>query len=222
MTDLIYLDHAATTRLRPVAAEAMARYTADTVGNASSAHAGGRSARHALESARERVAAAIGASRQELLFTSGGTEADNLAVLGRWRATGGGVAISAVEHSAVRGAAAQAAREGASLTVMGVDERGRLDRGALDEALTSGPAVVSVMWANNEIGTLQPVGEIARRCAEAGVAFHTDAVQAVGHVPVRVDSVPCALLAFTAHKLGGPTGIGALFVREGTDLSPML
>lgn len=200
----------------------MARYMSGVPGNASSVHAAGRSARHALEEARERIAAAVGADRGEIVFTSGGTEADNLAVLGRWRHAGSGVAISAVEHSAVRGSAAQAAREGAALTTLAVTEDGRLDPGALDEALENELAVVSVMWANNEVGVIQPVEHIAERCAEAGVVFHTDAVQAVGHIPVDVRQVPCDLMAFTAHKLGGPTGVGALFVRRGTGLAPLL
>lgn len=218
----LYLDHAATTPMRPAVRAAMEPYLADRFGNPSSAHAAGRRARAALEEARERVADALGAAPGEIVFTSGGTEADNLAVLGRWRTGGRGVALSAIEHSAVRLAAAQAAREGAAVTTVAVDESGRLDLGALDEALEDPHSVVSVMWANNEVGTVQPVREVAERCREEGVVFHTDAVQAVGHVPVSVADVPCDLLSLTAHKLGGPVGVGALYVRDGVELEPLI
>ena len=219
---MLYLDHAADTPVRPEVIDAMTRLLEAGVGNASSVHGPGRAARGALEEARERVAAVLGASPREIVFTSGGTEADNMAVMGRWRAARRGVVISAVEHSAVREPAAAAAREGAPLTTLAVDEAGRVDLGALDEALGEAPGVVSVMWGNNETGTLQPVNEIGRRCAAAGAVFHTDAVQAAGHVPVRVDEAHCALLSLSAHKLGGPPGAGALFVRHGTELEPLL
>lgn len=219
---MLYLDHAADTPVRPEALAAMTRLLETGVGNASSVHGAGRAARGALEEARERVAAALGASPREIVFTSGGTEADNMAVLGRWRASRRGVVVSAVEHSAVRAPAAAAAREGAPLTALGVDESGRVDLGALDETLREEPGVVSVMWANNETGTLQPVAEIGRRCAAVGAAFHTDAVQAVGHVPVRVSEARCSLLSLSAHKLGGPPGAGALYVRQGTEIEPLL
>ena len=221
--DTLYLDHAATTRVRPEVREAMAPFLGDAFGNPSSGHAAGRRARQALEHARERVAAILEAeSPSEIVFTGGGTEADNLAVLGRWRADGGGVAISAVEHSAVRRSAARASVEGAALTTLAVDERGQLDTGALEEALAQPLAVVSVMWANNEVGSIQPVRRVAELCREKGAVFHTDAVQAVGHLPVSVRDVPCDLLALSAHKFGGPRGAGVLYVRDGTRLEPLL
>ena len=222
MSDTLYLDHAATTPVRPEVRAAMEPFQSERFGNPSSTHGPGRAARAALEEARERVAAAIGAEPHEIVFTGGGSEADNLAVLGRWRAAGRGVVVSAIEHSAVRRAAAQAAREGASVTTLAVDEAGRVDLDALDEALETSPGIVSVMWANNEIGTIQPVAEIADRCRARGVTFHTDAVQAVGHIPVSVGDVPCDLLAMSAHKFGGPKGVGALYVRQGTELEPLL
>jgi cysteine desulfurase len=244
----VYLDHAATTPIKPEVRAAMAPYLDERFGNPSSHHRWGRQARNALEDARERLAAALGANRREIIFTSGGTEADNLAVLGRWRSacrtgaaggpagTGGageaagaaaragaGVVVhSAVEHKAVSAAAKCAAEEGADLILLAVDEDGIVQLGALDEALSQRPCVVSVMWANNEVGSIQPVAEIGARCREAGVAFHTDAVQAFGKVPVRVDHTPCDLLAISAHKIGGPKGIGALYVRDSTVVLPLV
>jgi cysteine desulfurase len=231
----VYLDHAATTPMRPEVRAAMGPYLDERFGNPSSTHRWGRQARNALEEARERVAAAIGAGRREVVFTSGGTEADNMAVLGRWRSacrtdrTGdsvaagsrGAVVCSAVEHKAVGAAAQCAAEEGAALIVLASDEDGRVDLGALDEALESLPCIVSVMWANNEVGTIQPVAEIAARCRSRGVVFHTDAVQAFGKVPVSVDAVACDLLSLSGHKIGGPKGIGALYVREATAVLPL-
>ena len=220
----VYLDHAATTSVRPEVREAMEPFLGDRFGNPSSIHRFGRQARNALEQARERVAAAMGAKRREIVFTGGGTEADNIAVLGRWRAqcrpdqARAAVVCSAIEHKAVLAAAKQAGTEGAELIVLGVDEQGRTDVGAAEEALRVRPCVVSVMWGNNEVGTVQPVAAIGERCRAAGVMFHTDAVQAFGKVRVRVDEVAIDLLSLSAHKLGGPKGIGALFIREGVEV----
>src|SRR5690606_13126324 len=216
----IYLDHAATTAMRPEVVEAMLPYFQDSFGNASSAHRWGRQARNALEQARERLAAALGAKRREIVFTGSGTEADNIAVLGRWRTacregTRGAIVCSAVEHKAVGAAAKEAGHDGASVILLAVDENGRVELGSLDEALAANPCVVSVMWGNNEVGTVQPVYEIAERCRSRGVPFHTDAVQAFGKVRVNVSELPCDLLSLSAHKISGPKGIGALFIREG-------
>ncbi len=221
----IYLDHAATTPIRPEVREAILPFLDARFGNPSSVHGFGRDARAALEEARERVAAALGARRREIVFTSGGTEADNLAVLGAWRKSGGpgrALACSAVEHKAVLAALHAAGAEGAEQIILGVDEDGRLDVGTLDEALAARPVLVSVMWANNEVGTLEPIAEVAERCRAAGVLCHTDAVQAFGKVPVRVDEIPVDVLAISGHKINAPKGIGALYVRDGVVLEPLV
>lgn len=216
----VYLDYAATAPLRPEVLDAMLPLLGGDHGNPSSVHAWGRRARAALDEARERFAAVIGAHPAEIVFTRGGTEADNLAVFGRARARPGApLACSAIEHRAVL-EAVRAAGGPAHLLPVGPD--GVVDPDALDTVLAGRPAVVSMMWANNETGAVQPVEQFAARCAEAGVVFHADAVQALGKLSVRVKQVPAHLLAFSAHKVGGPRGVGALFVRRGTELAPLL
>ena len=225
--EYIYLDHAASTAMRPEVRAAIEPFLGDRFGNPSSIHRWGRMARNALEEARERTAAALGAHHREIVFTAGGTEADNLAVLGCWRYQAaersgkGSVAVSAVEHKAVHEAARQAAREGAELLLLGVDEQGRVWADGAAEALAARPALLSVMWGNNEVGTLQPVAELAAMCRDRGIFFHTDAVQAFGKVRVRVDECGCDLLSVSAHKVGGPMGAGALFLRDGVALAPL-
>jgi cysteine desulfurase len=223
MPDPVYLDYAATTPLRPEAREAMLDVLARRWGNPSSVHRWGREARATLEDARARFAAVIGAAPAEIVFTRGGTEADNLAVLGCARADTRPIACSAIEHKAVLSASRAAAGDDDRLRIVPVDHAGIVDVDALacivrDET----PSLVSVMWASNEVGAIQPVERIAEICAEAGATFHSDAVQALGKVPVRVDQVRVDTLAFSAHKLGGPRGAGALFVRRGTRLEPLL
>jgi cysteine desulfurase len=226
--DPLYLDHAATTPIRAEVREAMEPFLGRVFGNPSSLHRWGREAAAALMEARATCAAALGARFSEIHFVRGGTESDNLAIRGRLerlRAEGHTptLAVSAVEHAAVLGAAEEAtARVAGRLEKLPVAADGSVDLDRLDRALDAAPAVVSVMWVNNETGMLLPVPEVAERCRAAGATFHTDAVQAVGKVPVRVDALPVDLLTATGHKLQGPKGTGLLFCREGTWLSPLL
>lgn len=227
--DTVYLDHAATTPLRDEVAEAMRPYASEIFGNPSSLHRRGREAHGALEAAREEVAEALGARRSEIRFVRGGTESDNLAVLGSCRAkraTAGGpvaLAVSAVEHSAVLEAARHAEASGdATVTELAVSREGALDTGTLGRLARGGLATVSVMWVNNETGIVLPVEEVVETAKGSDVTVHTDASQAVGKVPVSVRDVPVDLLTATGHKLGGPRGTGILFVREGTELAPLI
>lgn len=226
-----YLDHAATTPMRQEAVAALAEAAA-RVGNPSSVHQAGRAARRVVEEARELVADRLGAHPTEVVFTSGGTEADNLAVrgLGMSGPAGAGVRrrvlTSAVEHHAVLDPAASLAeREGAEVVVLPVDGAGVVLLDALREALAGGPgpgAVVSVMWANNEVGTVQPVARVAELAREHGALVHSDAVQAVGRLLVDFAASGLDAMTVSAHKLGGPVGVGALVVRRGTPLEPLV
>jgi cysteine desulfurase len=216
----VYLDYAATTPVRPEVLEAMLPYlTNQTFGNPSSAHRYGRAARAGIEQARREVAQAVGAEPNQVIFTSGGTEADNLGIIGAALAArdrGGSVCavVSAIEHKAVLAAAHAVCHLGGREVVLPVDARGQVHLDALDTALAERPAVVSIMWVNNEVGVVQPVEEIARRCREAEVVFHTDAVQAFGKLRVSMSELPCTLLTLSGHKIGAPKGIGALVVRD--------
>jgi cysteine desulfurase len=221
-----YLDHAATTPMVPEAIEAMARELGRT-GNASSPHGSGRAARRVVEDAREAIAGQVGAHPTELIFTSGGTESDNLAVKGGyWSQADRGrteIVTSVVEHHAVLDSVGWlAAAAGATARLLPVDPTGHLEVSALLSAVTPRTAVVSVMWANNEIGTLQPVAEVAERVAEHGALSHSDAVQAVGHVAFDFARSGLDLASFTAHKLGGPYGVGALLARREVGLTAVL
>lgn len=234
MHDRIYLDHAATTPVRPEVRDAMLPYLGDAFGNPSSGHAEGRAARAGLETARRQVADALGVAAREILFTSGGTEADNQAVLGCLLASRGGdpagahIVSSPTEHKAVLGALHEAERLGAHVTLLPVDGNGVVDLGELAAVLEGrrnggAPCVVSIMWVNNETGTVQPVPRIAELCAAAGVPFHTDAVQAFAKIPVRLDRHPgISFASISAHKIGGPKGTGAIFVRERKGVTSLL
>jgi cysteine desulfurase len=221
----IYLDHAATTPVRREVFEAMQPFYGPRFGNPSSTHRWGREARAALDEARERIARCLGAHTDEICFTSGGTEADNLAVLGSWRAREKhrrAVLSTPIEHKAVLGSVHQAGREGAEERLAAVTSDGVVDVDAFDALLGDEVAVCSVMWVNNEIGTVQPVAELADRAKQRGIVFHTDAVQAFGKIRVDVREVPVDLLTISGHKIGAPKGCGAIFIRRGTVIESLL
>ncbi|HXG43878.1 MAG TPA: cysteine desulfurase family protein [Gemmatimonadales bacterium] len=223
----VYLDHAATTPVRPEVREAMLPYLDLVFGNPSSAHRFGRAARAGLEQARREVAESLGADPAHVFFTSGGTEADNLAVIGaaeaaRQQGRPRRVVVSAVEHKAVLAAAHHVAATGGSERLLPVDAGGRVELDALDAALAEHAAVVSVMWVNNETGVVQPVEDVAARCQAAGVPYHTDAIQAVGKVPCGVRDLGITFLTISGHKIGAPKGIGAIVVRTPTLVEPLV
>jgi cysteine desulfurase len=223
----VYLDYNATTPVDPAVLDAMLPYFSGDFGNASSIHTFGQKARSAVESARESVAGLIGARPQEIVFTSGGTEADNHAIFGIVEAAGGPakhVITTSIEHEAVLNTCQALETRGTSVTYLPVNRDGLIDLDELRGVLSAHPetSLITIMHANNELGTVQPLGEIGRIAAEADVFFHTDAVQSVGKIPVDVNALKIDLLSLSGHKLYAPKGIGALYIRGGTRLRQLL
>lgn len=222
--DVIYLDNNATTQPAEEVVRAMEPFVREWYGNPSSVHRFAQRSRHAIAEARAQVAALVGSAEGELTFTSGGTESINTALCGLLaaRTPRKRIITSAVEHSASRELCRQLARQGVEVVEIGVDAVGMLDLGALSGALDDRVALASFMWANNETGVIFPVAQVARMCREIGVPFHCDATQAVGKLPVTVPQAGMDVMSFAAHKFHGPKGIGALYIRRGLRIAPLL
>lgn len=222
----IYLDHTATTPLDSLVLEAMAPYFSGTFGNASSIHWFGQQAKSALERARATVADAIGADPGEIFFTSGGTESDNFAITGAAKAGRKkgrtGIATSRAEHHAVLDCCELLGHEGFEVSLLAVNGFGSVETANVRETLTSSTSLVTIMHANNEVGTISPLAEISAAAHAAGALMHTDAVQSLGKIPIDVNALGVDLMTISAHKLYGPKGIGALYIRRGTDIEPLL
>lgn len=222
----VYFDHSATTPVHPLVAEEIYRFLIDqNYGNPSSLHYFGQIARKALDESREKVAQAIGAKPEEIIFTSGGTESDNMAIHGAALTNikkGNHVITSAVEHHAALNAVKALAKQGFSVTVLPVDQYGMVNVDDLEKAITDKTTLISIMHANNEVGTIMPIAEISKVARNRGIVFHVDAVQSFGKIPVKVDELGVDLLTVSGHKIYGPKGIGALYVRKGTRWRPTL
>lgn len=222
----IYLDHAATTPVHPEVTRAMMPYFGERFGNSSTLYSFGQEAREAVEEARGKAASLAGAqSPQEIIFTGGGTESDNFALGGiAWanQKKGDHIITSAVEHHAVLNTCKFLQKRGFKVTYLPVDQYGFIDPGDVKKAITDRTILISVMHANNEVGTIEPIAEIGKIARDNGVYFHTDAVQSFGHIPLRVDDLNVDLLSASGHKLYGPKGVGMLYVRKGTKIVPFL
>ena len=222
---MIYMDHSATSPVDPEVFEAMKPYFVDNFGNASTLYSLGRDARKAMEAAREQVASLIGAKPEEVIFTSGGTESDNIAIKGtayRLKNKGNHIITSAIEHPAVRETCKYLEKNGFEVTYLPVYEEGIVRVSDLEDAITDKTILITIMHANNEIGTIQPIAEIGKIARENKIYFHTDAVQTVGKIPVNVEEMNVDMLSLSAHKVYGPKGIGALYVKKGVRLEPII
>lgn len=225
MTDRIYLDNAATTAVSPEVLETMLPYFTECFGNPSSIHGTGREAAKAVSAARKQVAAAIGAQPQEIYFTAGGSESDNWAIKGTAfakKSKGNHIITTAIEHHAVLHTCKWLEKQGFEVTYLPVDETGMVSPADVEKAVTDRTILISVMAANNEIGTVQPIAEIGRIAHEHGIVFHTDAVQAIGAIPINVNEMNIDMLSMSGHKFHGPKGIGVLYVRKGVRLDTLI
>jgi cysteine desulfurase len=219
----VYMDHAATTPVDPEVLDAMLPYFCERYGNASSLHTHGREARDAVEDARRNVSSLIGAEEKEIFFTSGGTESNNLAILGTARKKGRGrIITSSIEHPAVLEPCRYLEREGFEIIHLSVDEYGMIDPSELENNITKDTILITVMHANNEIGTIQDIREIGKIASDAKIPFHTDAVQSFGKIPINVEEMNIDMLSISSHKLHGPKGIGAIYIKDGIDIEPII
>ena len=219
------MDHSATTATDPAVTQAMLPYFSEKYGNPSSLYTIGRQARRAIEEARQNVSGLIGAKKEEIIFTGSGTESDNLAIKGyalKNRGKGDHIITSSIEHHAVLHTCKYLEKNGFKVTYLPVSKEGMVDPGDVEKAITPQTILITIMHANNEIGTIQPIEEIGKIAKEKHITFHTDAIQTLGKIPVNVDSLGVAMLSISAHKIYGPKGVGALYIRKGTSIEPLL
>ena len=219
---MIYLDNAASTQIADSVLQEMMPYLKENYGNPSSIHRFGRLATKAIESARKRIAELIGAQPDEILFTSGGTESNNTALFGVLGKNKGQLITSSIEHDAILEPCKRLQSQGHEVIYLPVDSFGIVDVEKLKSAITKQTALVSIMYANNEVGTIQPIKQIAQICKDNGVPFHTDAVQAVGKIPLDVKELGVDLMSISSHKINGPKGVGALYIRNGVQVDPLI
>lgn len=221
----VYLDNSATTQVDKKILEAMLPYFSELYGNPNSLHSWGREAKKGMDKARGQVAELIGTEAKNIIFTGGGSEADNLAIKGAaWslRGNGGHIITSAIEHHALLDTVKWLGKTGFEYTILPVGSDGKIDPAELEAAIRPDTILVSIMFANNEIGTIEPIAELGGICRKHGVMFHTDGVQAAGHIPLNVSGLPIDMMSMSAHKMHGPKGIGALYVRRGVKLTPLI